>query len=427
MGIGSVASIFFTGESEFMIKINRLIINFVMAVFLLSNTHALASFTGGDGTSGDPYQIADANQLQEMKDHLSSCFVLINDIDASATVSWNSGAGFEPIGDYPARFDGSFDGQGHKITGLYICRTEENDIGLFGFAGFNAKIMDVSVCADITGNNYEGLISNCHSTGEVKGNNQVGGLVGINANTVTCCYSTGSTVGEVAVGGLVGYNSLDFTLPYQGGITDCYSTGNAFGDNQVGGLVGYNNDKVINCYSTGNVDGDQDVGGLVGFADYYIVSDSFWDIETSGQATSVGGTGKTTAEMRQQATFVGWNFTDIWAIAEGKSCPFFQWDAPSFFSNLIDWNGNLVADFGDHGLWYYDGSAWNWMTNTGHVNRMAVWDGKLVVDFGVGKGLYFYDGSWQWMTNRSLPSNMVTWNNGSAGGGFRGRPPDVYL
>ena len=80
--------------------------------------------------------------------------------------------------------------------------------------------------------------------------------------------------------------------------------------------------------------------------------------------------------------------------------------------NLIDWNGKLVADFGNNGLWYNDGSSWNWMTNTGHVGQMTVWDGKLVADFGAG-GLWYYDTAWHWMTNKGAPEMMTTWNNGT--------------
>ena len=81
-------------------------------------------------------------------------------------------------------------------------------------------------------------------------------------------------------------------------------------------------------------------------------------------------------------------------------------------ANLIDWNGNLVADFGSNGMWYHNGTTWNWMSNSGHVGRMVVWDNKLVVDFGAGKGMYYYDGSWHWMTNQSDPSLMIAWDNG---------------
>ena len=80
--------------------------------------------------------------------------------------------------------------------------------------------------------------------------------------------------------------------------------------------------------------------------------------------------------------------------------------------NLVDWNGNLVADFGDNGLWYHDGSSWNRMTATGHVPMMAAWGDRLVVDFGADRGLFDYDGTWHWMTNRGGVADMLSWNNG---------------
>ena len=94
---------------------------------------------------------------------------------------------------------------------------------------------------------------------------------------------------------------------------------------------------------------------------------------------------------------------------EGEETAVITTSAP----NLIDWNGNLVADFGDQGMWYHNGTSWNWMSNSGHVGQMVAWDGKLVVDFGAGKGMYYYDGSWHWMTNDTNPNMMIAWNNGT--------------
>jgi hypothetical protein len=105
----------------------------------------------------------------------------------------------------------------------------------------------------------------------------------------------------------------------------------------VGGLVGGNAGTVNYSYSTGKVTADYDVGGLVGSNYTDTVSNSFWDIKTSGQATSAGGTGKTTVEMKNIATFseagwyiiaVGLNETDpahIWNIVNGVTYPFLSW------------------------------------------------------------------------------------------------------
>ncbi|NTU50784.1 MAG: peptidase M26, partial [Desulfobulbaceae bacterium] len=64
------------------------------------------------------------------------------------------------------------------------------------------------------------------------------------------------------------------------------------------------------------------VGGLVG-RNISVVTDSFWDKQTSGQTTSSGGTGMTTAEMKTPATFSGWD-AGIWELVFG-SYPQLQW------------------------------------------------------------------------------------------------------
>jgi hypothetical protein len=95
------------------------------------------AFTGlGAGTEADPYQITNVDQLQEANSYLTSSYVLMNDIDASETSTWNlSGTtylGFLPIGT-SSPFLGSFDGGGYKITGLYSNRTGSSELAsLFG-------------------------------------------------------------------------------------------------------------------------------------------------------------------------------------------------------------------------------------------------------------------------------------------------------
>ena len=170
----------------------------------------------------------------------------------------------------------------------------------------------------------DGNISDCYSMGAVIGSsdsnyvsNYIGGLVGENDGSISDCYSTGEVNGSDIVGGLVGENS--------GGIIDCYSTGEVNGSDVVGGLVGYNSGGISNCYSTGVVSGSYSVGGLVGEKSNGIsncdstgvsILCSFWDIQTSGQTTSAGGEGKTTAEMRNINTFLNasWDFVNIWQM-----------------------------------------------------------------------------------------------------------------
>jgi hypothetical protein len=101
--------------------------------------------------------------------------------------------------------------------------------------------------------------------------------------------------------------------------------------------LGSHNGTVVNSYSLGNVTGNSHVGGLVGYSEGS-VSNSFWNTETSGQATSDGGTGKTTAQMQNITTFSGvtWNITAvanpslrnpayIWNIINNTTYPFLSW------------------------------------------------------------------------------------------------------
>ena len=98
---------------------------------------------------------------------------------------------------------------------------------------------------------------------------------------------------------------------------------------------------MIQCYSTGAVSGNGSVGGLVGSITFDgagggAVTDCFWDTQISGQTTSAGGTGKTTAEMQTAKTFLeaGWDFVgetangteDLWWILEGKDYPRLWWE-----------------------------------------------------------------------------------------------------
>jgi hypothetical protein len=183
----------------------------------------------------------------------------------------------------------------------------------------------------LCGWNSAGEITNCYSTASVLGDEDVGGLVGENGwyGTITNCYATGSVTGHRYVGGLLGYN-------YYGRIANCYSTGSVSGFVDVGGLVGYNWEGTIsNCYSTGNVSGDR-IGGLVGYnKGRGEVINSFWDIETSGQDTSDGGTGLPTHQMQMVGTFTdaGWDFVgetvigieDIWFIPQ-QDYPHLWWE-----------------------------------------------------------------------------------------------------
>jgi hypothetical protein len=206
----------------------------------------------------------------------------------------------------------------------------------------------------LVGENYrDGSISQCYSTGSVNGSSDswnVGGLVGRNyGGSINQCYATGTVGGNGGVGGLVGENE-DLVI-----LNNCYSTGAVSGSSNsrfVGGLVGYNDYRgsISNCYSTGTVSGSSYVGGLFGYGGGSVIS-SFWDTNTSGQPTSDGGTGITTAEMKRISTFANWGFIESWGIIENQTYPYLMTDPTG------DLNHDKKVDFADFAI-----LAENWLS-----------------------------------------------------------------
>jgi hypothetical protein len=338
----------------------------LMAMFFLPliSWGQTATKPSGNGTAEDPYRIETLENLHWLSktdsvwnDH----FIQIADIDASPTSGWDNDSGFLPISHGNA-FKGYYNGKGHKIEGLYINRPNKWYLGLFsiifdeikidsirledlniigtdmyggGIAGkSNGTINHCSATGSISGNetigglvgNNYGTIKNSYSTCTVDANgslNYAGGLVGINDGTLENSYSTGSVNGNQYVGGLAGGSSDK--------ILNCYSKGNVNGDSIVGGLVGYNYKATItNSYSTGIVTGNKKTGGLVGLVEPTTnTTNSYWDTETSGIATSAEGAGRTTAEMQNDTTYTNntWDFVcedangteNIWARLDGMN------------------------------------------------------------------------------------------------------------
>ncbi|MFN7305222.1 MAG: beta strand repeat-containing protein, partial [Acetobacteraceae bacterium] len=271
---------------------------------------------GGDGSTATPFLLTDIYGVQGMGSSstlLGNSYQLANDIAASGTSGWNGGAGFVPVGTSTTQFTGSLNGAGYVINGLTINRRTTDDVGLIGNAGSGSGISNL------------GLVG-----GAVTGDSFVGGLVGSNAGTITQSYATGAVTGTFSVGGLVGVTG--------GTITRSYATGAVTGTgNNVGGLVGGSFGSITQSYATGAVTGSgNNVGGLLGFRAAGGITDSYWDTQTTGQATSAGGTGLTTAQARSQAGYSGWNFGNdgVWYQA-GDMRPMLRSEAATAVNGVI--------------------------------------------------------------------------------------------
>jgi len=190
-----------------------------------------------------------------------------------------------------------------------------------------ANYFDDGTTGGIAARNDEGRIFNCFSTGKLYGRQSVGGIVGENnGGSVSDCSSAMTVSGLRFIGGIVGDN--------RGNVSNCYSTGMVRG-HRVGGIAGTNAGSVTYCYSTSVVFAlsPAGAGGLVGGVreDFYInygIS-SFWDIETSGLTTSNGGVGLTTDLMQDRITYLeeGWGINyhpdnspdNLWWMPEGDT------------------------------------------------------------------------------------------------------------
>ena len=285
-------------------------------------------------------------------------------------VIWTEGDGWDPIGYYHSStnnkvFTAIFEGNDHTISNLMIDRPNTNYVGLFGYIErgtinkvslLDVDIQGASVVGGLVGYSYGGTITNSYATGAVTGTGgYVGGLVGSSYGTIRNSYATGAVKGAWDVGGLVGYaDDGTITNSYatgavegnwdvgglvgyadDGTITNSYATGAVEGV-RVGGLVGWNHGTIRNSYATGAVEGNWDVGGLVGrnygtirnsYATGAVtgtgsdigglvgdnqrgtITNSYWNTQTSGIASStylaVAGIGKTTAELQDPTSAIG--------------------------------------------------------------------------------------------------------------------------
>jgi hypothetical protein len=231
-----------------------------------------------------------------------------------------------------------------KVTGLRSVG------GLIGSSGGLGKVFSCYSTSVVSGLNYVGgligysgvVVSDCYSTGRVTGaGDDTGGLIGYTRGAVFSCYSTSPVTGKKYVGGLVGTNAYNYMQEFKAGhISSCYADANVVSEGPyAGGLVGYNwGGSIESCYSTGVVTAPDYLGGLVGYSDsessiatsysaarLAIPADGLYAGGLAGDGTAdkcyflapsdgggpdngIGGP-LTDNEMKQQASFVGWDFS----------------------------------------------------------------------------------------------------------------------
>ncbi|MBN2511623.1 MAG: hypothetical protein JXB18_01670, partial [Sedimentisphaerales bacterium] len=295
-------------------------------------------YSGGTGLGKLPYLIGTVDDWQELIDTPADWdrgFMLIADIDfegqtiAPVAPDTGPGPGFQG-----PKFTGTLDGKGFILKNAVINQPTQDYAGAFGFVGAGAEILNLRIknftvtgqgSTGILAGENEGAIRRCLALGTVSASGDyTGGLVGYNNGTIILSCAQGIVTGVAGWhrGGLAGYNTAT--------LSNCYAAGTVLGTgNVLGGLVGtLDGGSVTQCYSSCRIDSSASyTGGLIAYSDSGTVSSSYWDTVLSGKAASAGGAGaagKTTDQMKQQATFAGWDFsggTASWQITENQSCP----------------------------------------------------------------------------------------------------------
>lgn len=233
-----------------------------------------------------------------------------------------------------APFSGTFNGNNHEISNLYINLPEGDFVGLFGHVvsgtldGIRLQNVEIaaldtagSVVANLygstvtnssadnvlittTGYNVGGFaggmltdayMENCSATNvNVTGENQVGGLVGSvwdNAD-IKFAYATGQVHANYVVGGLIGFSTMAFAPARDNTVEHSFSRVNVTSYmGRAGGFYGYPQFNAIieNCYSTGSATGQEFVGGFIGVTSMVVTLNNYWDTQSSGLSLAVGG------------------------------------------------------------------------------------------------------------------------------------------
>ena len=305
-----------------------------------------------------------AEQLNNIRNDLSGKYFLMNDIDISSLGNWVPIGGYE---DFPSPFRGVLDGNNHRITGiamnLAVNYTENKKSafgGLFGIIGDGGQVKNLGVAGAITATSTKstyaggivallngGRIENCYNQVEInasaEGDVYVGGIAGQGANgsAIARCYNVAplsvsplkTVYNSALAGGILGVSSnvCEITNCFNMGRITAVTPSAAF----AGGIVGYG-DRIFTSYNVAQVSATaletsyEYSGGIAG--ELYLFSQTVLNTYFLSSATSVGiglyeggsspqATGLTDAQMRQKASFVGFDFDAVWEMPAGGGYP----------------------------------------------------------------------------------------------------------
>ena len=226
-------------------------------------------FSGGSGTTEDPYLIATPQDLQNMTYKRGACYRQIADISLAG---WE----WRPIGTKNNPFSGIFDGSGYAILDLTVDTEDLSCVGLFGYSTGTVKNVrldgctvaavsgaDDLYCGAVAGYNT-GVVLGCVVHAEVSAatrfeeqNVCTGGICGYSSQPVI----SGTFVGrvEAAVSGLDSLAYAGGILGYGSGASACRNSGTVTASGAIdcdcyaGGIVGCATGSISSCYNGGSI------------------------------------------------------------------------------------------------------------------------------------------------------------------------------
>ena len=315
---------------------------------MLNTVVAFAQFSGsGTGTESDPYLIYNENQLAQLGNFLNQegvYFRLQKDLDMTDWIAENNpGQGWMPVGVSSSPFSGIFDGNNHKISGIFINRSDTDYVGFFGYIS-SATITNLTVeYSSIKGDEKVGglagyagssTITGCNvvvtANDAITGNSATGGLVGLCSGTnISGSAFVGNIAGAANVGGVIGYGQGTFS------INDVAATGNISGSSCVSGIAGYlksgaavtfvkafSNCKIVNSGNyTGGVVGYCTIGGIASMSNCSHLGDITANNYVGGIVGAIiGGTSQSRPQYEGYSDYSKYGYTSYrnWGPSYGN-------------------------------------------------------------------------------------------------------------
>ena len=215
-----------------------------------SNLESVLNNMSGSGTQENPYEISNVYELQAVDIEPSAHYVIVKNIDASVTESWNNGSGFIPIGNFPTPFNGSLDGQSYQISDLVSTRPDEPRVGLISVTNSDASIKDIKM----KNSSMIGYYAVGALIGQVEGKTSAQSII---------IDSSSSSASQALSGGLIGYARDSITVQD----VNIDSTVSTERENS-GGVIGYVTEVPVtirNASHTGDITGQDNIGGIIGY------------------------------------------------------------------------------------------------------------------------------------------------------------------